>query len=890
MNKFNRYLIITFLLLIYWSFLIPGPRVATDFHYSYPEHLKSLFDLPYVWSTRWGGGLGHYVSTLWAWPFELLYGFAGILGISFQLIERIFGILLTVLLGFISINKLLTYYKLSSLGRLTGVAFFLANSYLILLIDGGQLNLAIAYCILPLSFYFYRNFIDKFKLNHLLLFTLSIAGISAVDLRVVILLAFLILLNLIFDLAFLRRIKSSWDLLKKNILIGLFSLTFLILFNLYWILPIIFSETNSFIPVNFSNFDQINLASFSNISNGIFFQQPHWFKNNFGEISNIRVDFLLIPLLILLAPLLIRKDKRIVFWMFVILVSLFFSKGGQKPFPQLNLWLYENIPMFILFKDPTKFFFLLAIGYSILLGLSVEKIYQILAKKIKRKYLGAVFSLFIVGYLVYLNNPVILLKMNGLFSAPIYEKEFRSLNQAISSNDKFGRVVWIPVKSPLGFESPDHPAVDAFSLLEKRPFAVGVKGTYERLNFFREATHSGQLLDVSGVQSIAYPYLDYRKNISADQIKYYYTFLDQLLQTTYIKELDSNSQIPKLDLKQYQDRIFIVENLWWVIGADKIYEESVKPGLGLANNGIIFAEESVGLGERIKGIPFAKILFRNKTQLDFIASLLKEDDFIFLADNLKRDPDAFGWWKRETTDLIGWRNFLQEKYGIDNQDFDFGGGWAIAEKELVLKVDDVRFKQDSILLVRVLESSNGGEVSFYQDEEFIGSINTLKDTNNVRWFEVGKLKKDDQIFIKTKGDINVLNSLGVVNEQDWAALRIEGLEILRKQQVYSYEVIDDSMQQATIFYEKQNPTSYKLKVKGINKPQLIVLSESFNPLWQLNNQKALPVYSFLNGFVVEKDGEYLINFSAQKYVYPGLIIFLISLGTVLLLFLKVKNE
>jgi hypothetical protein len=125
-----------------------------------------------------------------------------------------------------------------------------------------------------------------------------------------------------------------------------------------------------------------------------------------------------------------------------------------------------------------------------------------------------------------------------------------------------------------------------------------------------------------------------------------------------------------------------------------------------------------------------------------------------------------------------------------------------------------------------------------------------------------------------------------------------------------------------------NPAHYKVKVKGVEKPVTLAFSETYDPLWvgncvdchceeaQVTKQSAFlkkittltsfarndkmcdeigsfPLYSFINGFTIEEDGQYEIFYSPQKYVFPGLIAS--GLTTVcligLILFMKeTKNE
>ncbi len=71
-------------------------------------------------------------------------------------------------------------------------------------------------------------------------------------------------------------------------------------------------------------------------------------------------------------------------------------------------------------------------------------------------------------------------------------------------------------------------------------------------------------------------------------------------------------------------------------------------------------------------------------------------------------------------------------------------------------------------------------------------------------------------------------------------------------------------------------TKYKVYVSNLTSPKLIVFSSTFHPGWKLNGESSIPVYGFLNGFRVEKEGEYILEFEPQKWVYPGLILSLIT--------------
>ncbi|MDP3758394.1 MAG: hypothetical protein Q8Q86_01625, partial [Candidatus Daviesbacteria bacterium] len=261
------------------------------------------------------------------------------------------------------------------------------------------------------------------------------------------------------------------------------------------------------------------------------------------------------------------------------------------------------------------------------------------------------------------------------------------------------------------------------------------------------------------------------------------------------------------------------------------------------------------------------------------------------AKNLGFDPDILsGWWKREAVDLVWWRSFLQEKYGIDNQDFDLGGGWAVGEGKKKFTIYNLQFTKGKTLLARVMESSRSGELKFYQGNQKIGEVSTrISGDTNVRWFEVGQLISDKELEIISEGDINVLNALAVLDNDDWIVYQ-DRVGQLKGRIVDFNEKNTLRDTSPVVTYKKINPTKYKVKIESLTAPSVLVFSQNYDNLWKMNDQTPLPVYSLLNGFRVEKDGEYIIEFEPQKYVYPGLVISGITAALLLVLLIRLPRR
>ena len=259
---------------------------------------------------------------------------------------------------------------------------------------------------------------------------------------------------------------------------------------------------------------------------------------------------------------------------------------------------------------------------------------------------------------------------------------------------------------------------------------------------------------------------------------------------------------------------------------------------------------------------------------------------------------------------------MQTKYGIDNLDFDYQGGWSIAERDTEYEIKDLIFENGKTLYGRLLESSRGGRVEFWQANEKIGEVITKTenpqqvevnlsgyadipeqqfsfDKADVRWFEVGKLYSNQQITIKTYGSLNVINTLLAITDEE--SFRIDELihqyDVIKWNDLSAEEKLSlfaDKGIDATLSYKRINPTKYEVVIDNLEKPAYLVFSDSYDELWNLDGQKPTLSYSMLNSYYIDKSGKYILSFAPQKYVYPGLIISMITLIFVIILIRKLS--
>lgn len=877
------------ILFCFWIFWYPGAKVATDYHLSFNTGLIGV--LPWSWREfDVADGLGEYTAvTLWSQPLTSLSNLLGSLSLNDEIRTKLMGAIIIVF-GILGIWKLLDYLKINSWGKSMGSMFFILNSFFLLMFDGGQFSLTLAYITLPFAILSFINLVEVARWKERIKFSIWVLLLSILDIRIVFLLAIVLTFYLIGKILFPLNWQNVIRILKNLSISLIFTLIVLLGFHSYWITPSLLMKTPS-LPITYDRLGQVNFLSFSSIGHSIFLQQPHWYKNIFGQISQLKFEFILIPLLVFLSPILVKRNRILGFWLVIALIGIFLSKGSQPPLGGIYLWLFGNFPGFYFFRDPVKFYFLTALAYSVLIGFTVNATGKLEFKNKIFKSSVKLVPYLVVLYLLFLARPIFLGWMSGMISQPAYSEEYRNMGDILKADKELSRVLWIPFQSPLGYSSLDHPQLQASRLVEKRPFAIGTIGTYETFNFLREAPFMGQIFDVAGIGYIAYPFLDPRKdNMHPDNIKYYYLFSDQLSKRLWLSKVE-NSPVTLFKTKDHQDKFFIPSNIWWVIGSDTIYNESTKSAnLALSKNALIFAEEHAGLSSRLDELPEAKIILNNKTNVDLAANFINPKDLVFPARDLDFEPNKSGWWKREAVDLIRWREFLKDKYGVDNQDFDLSGGWAVGEGNKKYQISNIKYQEGDILLARVMESSRSGSLKFFQDDQKIGEVKTQIDgETNVRWFEIGKLFKDErELEIVSSGDINVVNALAILDENEWLKFQEKAQKL--QPRVVDFDEKNIQSSKNKVSFKQINPTKYIVNVSNLDKPAFLVFSQNYDTLWTLDQQSPLPIYSLLNGFRVERDGEYIVEFIAQKYVNFGLIISGITIGILVLLLIKLNKS
>lgn len=453
MKKIVWFFLLFLIIFIFFNWFFLHPLSGLDQLFLFKDRIKDFGFLSRAWRTDLGNGLGgNGIGVLWIETYlesgTFLLG--NKLGLSWEVCQRILFLWPYLFLSIISplffFKKLFPELKSGFVG--IGVLVYSFNTYILMLLSGGQMAVGISYALAPLVFSFFADQSKKNYKNSIqtgLLFALLILF----DLRI----AYVVLLVVSFY--FLSFILYRGNIGKIFYLI--LSVAVALLLHSFWILPGLLGSSLS-LPEGLAKTDWLSFLSVANFSNTISLLHPNWPENIFGKVYFMRPEFILIPI-IAFGLLLFKQAKTnfsLVFFIGLALLGTFLSKGVNPPAGEIYRFLYNYLPFFTMFRDPTKFYLLIALSYSVLIPYSLFQISQHLTGRLRT----ALIILFIVFWSVLL-SPLLIGRYAGSFSAESVPGEYQNWADFLSRDQTFSRTLWLPKQVRYSYFTDKHPNIRA---------------------------------------------------------------------------------------------------------------------------------------------------------------------------------------------------------------------------------------------------------------------------------------------------------------------------------------------------------------------------------------------------------------------------------------------
>lgn len=428
------------------------------------EQINRLSWLPQAWNSWYEFGQPVLFRLWYDYPLTLVIKSLTFLGFPWWFIDK-FLWMLVVVIACLSSYEFGRHFFKQSIARYLVPIIYVTNTYALMLFGGGQLGVALAYAFSPWVLVQLIKYID-YQIEHCGQVTgyglrgtdalwngLWLAILVAFDLRIALLTVLCIFLYFLFN--------------KREKTISVFLIPFFITgcIHAYWIIPaILYPQSISSMGDAFTGVGMVSFLSFADFTHAISLLHPNWPENLFGKVYFMQPEFLVIPILAFSALwFCCKKDRTNIYFLVMLgLVGAFLAKGTNGPFGGIYTWMFDHIPGFVMFRDPTKFYLWIALSYSILIPLTLRQICLIGQIRPIRQIVGAVFILF----WLFTIRQLLLGQLSGNFKPLQYSNEYQAFAQNLSKEKIFGRTAWFPQIERFAYLDNFHPAISANELFQ----------------------------------------------------------------------------------------------------------------------------------------------------------------------------------------------------------------------------------------------------------------------------------------------------------------------------------------------------------------------------------------------------------------------------------------
>lgn len=460
--------------------------------------------------------------------------------INYALGQRIFWFLPALLLSIYGSYKLFFYlFKWEFYSILVSCLLYNFNVYITIVQISGHMSIAVGYAFIPLLLYLYLKYTETNKNSDFIFWILTLFIFSLYELRISFIGCFIV---------FLAALYRKQSLQKIFMFFGLFWCLIA-----FWLIPIVFSwiyYSNELTSQSvFGNQFMSLLNSFA-----LFHSFWWWWELVYFSINQIPVYFFLVPLVAFVSILLIKnKSNYKYYYLFLIftLVGIFLTKQGDFPFPEFYQWAYDNIPLFNLYRESSKFYSILALWYSWLIWFTV----YLFAKNnfhIVKKIITLLFLLYTIINL----KPLILNEEKTLFVEREVPREYEFVNSIVSKDPHYSRILSIPSNSRWLDYWKKHPSIDlAYS--SARELKANFSGAYYWENI------KNYIPEMSKLSTFWYIFIRNTKNndFEGDFWDFYNDVNAVLLNNTGLQRLFYSQNIALYKIQNTADPLLIWKDL-----------------------------------------------------------------------------------------------------------------------------------------------------------------------------------------------------------------------------------------------------------------------------------------------------------------------------------------
>lgn len=545
----------------------------SDWLFLYPESFPKIYNIYSSWIF---GGMGGVNLFSYFSPVLHIMSLLNSLSLNFGQIERIVFMIPFVVFSYWGMYFLSKRLFESKMGSIISAILYTINTY-VLVISSGHLTILVAYSLIPLILFFYlRANENKNVIVNSLLCGVFLSVSSLYEFRIFYITAAILFLHFIF----ITIINFDLNDLIKRSFKFIYILYLPIALNFYWLFGL---SKNGSIGSNIYFDRELFGNHLLNINYAFNWYHPFWNGSNIIDFTTQKISALslLFPIIAFFSLYLGRKNKHVLFFGSLSLLGVFLTKQSSRPFQDFYHFLFTNFPGFSAFREASKFYILISLGYSVLIGFFISRIKSFRGKNHQK--FAIVFVFLILFNVASFSLPLATGKIGTLFKERSVPYEYLALNKLLKNDsDNKYTILWVPRKSRWSYYdenirllSFDEILLSQWSIYMEESSKSGSLST-SMLNFF-DIKLANEILNQSNVKYIIVPLIDEKNDDNF--FKYYVNrnkFTEKLDTLTYLKRLDFQSE----EITIYENADFLpLIHLSDKKGDDNISFEYVRPDL-----------------------------------------------------------------------------------------------------------------------------------------------------------------------------------------------------------------------------------------------------------------------------------------------------------------------
>jgi hypothetical protein len=432
------------------------------------SQLHEWFPWPSIWAPENTFGFKNF-EQIYEFPIFALAGALSQLSLPWGVIEKLLYFWPFAVLSLVAPWMLGRELLGDRRWALLSAFLYCSNTYLLLVSTVGNLFLAVAEVIAPLVLLAFIRTMRRMSMRWGLVTGLLLALEGAYELRIAYLTVLMLAIYLV--VTALSEPRLITRRVALSVVVGaVFAGT-----EAYWLLPYLSYQGDHGLPVALSPW-----IAFMNLSHGFTGVDPYWTWSAPTWFRTVPVfpAFFLVPVIAFLVLLRRRSSPELLWLACSVLLAAFLIKQTNPPFGTVYGWMFSHFPGWSLFREASKLYFVVAIGYAILVPFSLRSLWRARPLRIVSATAGVGIAVLVVASLQPLFSGTI-----GSTTNSIEEPQaFAAFESTVARDPQYGALLWLggpwvqgaPFKPDLtlpGGEplfhrfsplSPRHPVVEAW--------------------------------------------------------------------------------------------------------------------------------------------------------------------------------------------------------------------------------------------------------------------------------------------------------------------------------------------------------------------------------------------------------------------------------------------